>query len=50
MLGVIVHAKKYYAHKILLCFVLGCLGNNQFTHILQGYFTGTWAIIWLPQY
>ena len=32
-----------------LCCVLFCLQGN-FTHILQGYFTGTGAIIWLPQW
>ena len=44
-------------HMVLLCFVLLWLYHELwwvdlcglFTHILQGYFTGTGAIIWLPQ-
>ena len=37
---------KNNAHNLCLCCIL-VLGN--FTHILQGYFTGTGAITWLPQ-
>ena len=37
------HSKKY-AHD--LCCMFCC---NDLTHILQGYITGTEAIIWLPQ-
>ena len=33
----------------VLCFVLFCCGLVIFHHILQGYFTGTGAIMWLPQ-
>ena len=34
-----------------LCFVVFCCGSVlvDSTHILQGYFTGTGAFIWLPQ-
>ena len=34
-----------------LHFVLICCGLAQihFIHVLQGFFTGTWAIIWLPK-
>ena len=40
-----------YAHGPLfaVCFILH-LVLADITHILQGYFTGTGAIIWLPQY
>ena len=31
------------------CCVLMCLGIGYFIHIHQGYFTGTWGIIWLRQ-
>ena len=33
----------------MFCRVLFRYGTGQFAHILQGYFTGTGAIIWLPQ-
>ena len=35
-----------YTHFAVCCY---CLILAIFTHILQGYFTGTGAIIWLPQ-
>ena len=32
-------------------FIVFCcyFGSSRFTHILQAYFTGTGAIVWLPQ-
>ena len=42
--------KSSTSHKMCaLCWALLLLGSCPFTHILQGYFTGTGAILWLPQ-
>ena len=46
--GCVLTAMRYSCVVITLYpFVLD--SHNLFTHILQGYFTGTGAIIWLPQ-
>ena len=37
---------RYY---FVICCGLFCFGTDLFPHILQGYFTGTGAIRWLPQ-
>ena len=44
--------KRLTMHKVqaFLCFAGVCLTQVHFTHILQGYFTGTGAIIRLPQW
>ena len=46
-----VNAKLHYIPRIMVMrFVAFCFGIGPYsTHILQGYFTGTWAIIWLSQ-
>ena len=46
-----VHKNKWFCYASV-CFVISHFlvdSCNSFTHILHGYFTGTGAILWLPQ-
>ena len=43
-----VHPKNYVTWFMMCCFCFVSVLSD-FTHILQGYFTGTGAIKWLPQ-
>ena len=48
--GISRHQISSISHKLCIWFMLCCgVLQGDFTHILQGYFTGTGAILWLPQ-
>ena len=44
------HTQDMMSFVLLYCiYVIHVVPRDSFTHILQGYFTGTGAIVWLPQ-